>query len=134
MKLREKIKRIMMGRWVIPEELGGMDVDRAVHRGLNVPFGFRWDDKRQTIEPDGEMDIYEEWAEKSEELWFERAKQLPQVEALLRVARAANTMLRHGNSPAWKQGLIPWREIAEGINVDDLGALAEALEEVKDIL
>jgi len=57
-----------------------------------------------------------------------------QRDSLLRVARAASAMIRHGNSPKWKEGLIPWREIAKGINPDDLVAVAEALEEVKDIL
>lgn len=55
-------------------------------------------------------------------------------QALLRVARAARSMLRHENSPDWKKGLIPWREIAEGVDVDDLAALAEALKEVEHLL
>ena len=53
---------------------------------------------------------------------------------LLAVARAARAMLRHENSPDWKRGLIPWREIAEGVNPDDLEALAEALAAVEDLL
>ena len=57
-----------------------------------------------------------------------------QRDSLLAVARAANTMLRHGNSPKWKHGLIPWREIAAGVNPDDLVALAEALAAVGDLL
>lgn len=56
------------------------------------------------------------------------------IQHLLTVARAAKTMLRHENSPDWKKGLIPWREIAEGVNVDDLAALAEALAAVEDLL
>ena len=62
------------------------------------------------------MDVYKGWAEKSEKLWFERAKQLPQVEALLRVARAAKK--------AWDYRA----------STEDIDELHEALEEVKDIL
>ena len=50
------------------------------------------------------------------------------IKALVRVARAADVMVCHKNNSKWKDGLIPWREIAEGVNVDDLIALAEALE------
>ena len=53
---------------------------------------------------------------------------------LLRVARAADILIRHGNSPKWKHGLIPWREIAEGPSQDDLIALAEALKAVEHLL
>jgi len=55
-------------------------------------------------------------------------------DTLLRVVRAAKAMLRHENSPDWKRGLIPWREIAEGVDVDDLGTLAEALKEVEHLI
>ena len=55
-------------------------------------------------------------------------------DALLRVARAARVLLRHENSPGWKAGLVPWREIVKGPDPDDLVSLAEALEAVKDLL
>ena len=53
---------------------------------------------------------------------------------LLAVAKAADSLIRHGDSPKWEKGLIPWREIAEGVNPDDLVALAEALSAVEDLL
>ncbi len=56
------------------------------------------------------------------------------ITKLLRVARAVDVMIRHGNSPEWKRGLIPWREIAEGVDPDDLVVLGEALKEVGHLL
>ena len=74
------------------------------------------------------MDVYKGWAEKSEELWFERVKQLPQVEALLRVARAAEEAVE-GVRPLFLES-----ERLEVMSPAMLKVLVEALEEVKDIL
>ena len=56
------------------------------------------------------------------------------VMKLEQIVRAADVMIRHKNSPKWADGLIPWREIAEGVDVDDLIALAEALEALPEHL
>ena len=53
---------------------------------------------------------------------------------LLDVAKAAKALLRHESSPKWKDGLIPWREIAEGVNPDGLVVLADRLAAVEDLL